>query len=82
MGDELGKDEGDTRDLRHMDKGVHFVAGAWGRPGDKGSETVLWMDGSETGDNGDETGLGWLGMGGDGETLLTCDEGGAGLGWI
>ena len=82
MGNELGKDEGDTRDLRCMDKGVCFVAGAQGRPGDEGGETVLWMDSSETGDNGNKTGLGWLGTGGNSETLLTCDEGSAGLGWI
>ena len=58
MGDRLGEDEADTRDLRRMDKGVHFIAGARGRPGGEGGETVLLMDGIETGGDGDETGLG------------------------
>ena len=58
MGDRLGEDEADTRDLRRMEKGVRFIAGARGRPGGEGGETVLLMDGIETGGDGNETGLG------------------------
>ena len=65
-----------------MDKGVCFIAGARGRPGGEGGETVLLMDGIETGGDGDETGLGCLGTSGDGKTLLASDDGGAGLGWL
>jgi hypothetical protein len=59
MGDGLSEDEADTSDLRHMDKGVRFIAGARGRPGGE---------------------CGKIGTGGEGETLLTCDDSGAGLG--
>jgi hypothetical protein len=59
MGDRLSEDKADTSDLRCMDKGVHFIAGARGRPGGKCGE---------------------IGTGREGETLLTCDDGGAGLG--
>ena len=58
MGDRLGEDEADTSDLRRMDNGVRFVAGARGRPGGEGGDTVLLVDGIETRGNGDETGLG------------------------
>ena len=58
MGNRLSEDEADTNDFRCMDKGVRFIAGARGRPGGEGSETVLLMDGIETGGDGDETGLG------------------------
>jgi hypothetical protein len=57
MGDRLGKGEADTRDLRRMDNGVRFIAGARGRPGGECGE-MLRMDGSETGGDSDKTGLG------------------------
>ena len=41
MGDRLGEDEADTSDLRCMDNGVRFIAGARGRPGGECSEIVL-----------------------------------------
>ena len=58
MGDRLGEDEADTSDLRRMDNGVRFIAGAKGRPGGEDGETVFRADGGETGGDSDETGLG------------------------
>ena len=65
------------------------MAGAGGRPGGECGETVLRMEGGETEGDGDETGLGWLGTGGDGgEALRTCGDSNAGLellragGWL
>ena len=49
-GGELGGGEADANDLRRMDKGVHFLAGAGERPGGEGRG-----EGSD----------GWLMMGGD-----------------
>jgi hypothetical protein len=40
-----------------MDNGVRFIAGVRGRPGVECGE-MLWMDGSETGGDSNETGLG------------------------
>lgn len=33
MGNRLGEGKADTSDLKRKDKGVRFIAGAWGRPG-------------------------------------------------
>ena len=53
----LGEGEADTKDLRRMDKGVHFVAGAEGRPGGEGrGEGSAGEDDGDEGDNG-ESGL-------------------------
>lgn len=48
------------RDLRCMDKGKHFVAGAGGRPGGKCSKTVLQTGRGKTGSGGNKTRLGWF----------------------
>ena len=58
MGNRLSKDKADTRDLRCMEKGTHFETGVRGRPGGKDGETMFQADGSETGGDSDETGLG------------------------
>jgi hypothetical protein len=58
MGDGLNEGEADTSDLRCIDKGTRFETGVRGRPGGEYSETMLRMDGSETGGNSDKTELG------------------------
>ena len=88
-GGELSEGEADTSDLRRKDKGIRVVAGAGGRPGGERGETILRIEGGETEGDCDETGLGWLGAGGDGgEALRTCSDCDAGLellranGWL
>ena len=41
-----------------MDKGTRFETGVRQRPGGEDGDTVLLVDGIETGGNGNETGLG------------------------
>ena len=70
MGCELGEGKAGIEDLRHMDKGVQFIAGVEGRPGGEGSGRISQTGGkggdSETEHGGDDkVELKWLRVGVD-----------------
>ena len=83
----MSGDETETKDLRCMDKGVHFLAGTGGRPGgDSGGEGSAGKDsgvkdssGESGGDGDSKTELGQLVLGGSGAGLGLSDMGATGV---